>query len=164
MRSASHSQFDAKVSSPSIGISQPGLQSAGQPSLNFERRASGPENLDDDAAIRHALSSTIRACSRSREQIADEMTKLLATRVTEKMLNSYTGESNQPYRFPAAWVRAFCRATGDDTLLVCCVHLAGLFVITPAERELLELGRSVVARKEIDAKIAMLGKRMGVDL
>lgn len=138
---------------------------AGQPFLNFERRGLKPESLDDDAVVRQAISSAIHACSKSREQIADNMSALLGTRVTVHMLNSYSSEAKQLNRFPAAWDRAFCRATGDDTLLICRVQLAGLFVITPTEKELLDLGRELLKQKRAAENAALLEKRlMGVDL
>lgn len=93
------------------------------------------------------------------------MTQLLGTRVTEKMLNAFTGESKQSHRWPAAWDRAFCRVTGDDVLLVCRVLAAGLFVITPEQKDLLELGCEYLRQQRANEKVASLEKRLaGVEL
>ena len=89
------------------------------------------------------------------------MTALLGMRVTEKMLNSYTGESNQTHRWPAAWDRAFCQVTGDDTLLVCRVLATGrLYVITEVESHLLELGREYLRQKRAAEKSELLERRL----
>ncbi len=153
MRKASHSQFDAKVPAPSSCVSETDLPRAKQSPLNFAPHGSGPENLDDDAVIRHTISAVIRACRLSREQIADEMTKLLGTRVTEKMLYSYTGESNQQYRFAAAWVLAFCQSVGDFTLLQELALRAGFRMIGPEEERLIVIGKAYVAKVQAEATL-----------
>lgn len=121
--------------------------------------------LNDDRLIRATISSTIRACTRSRDQIADAMSLLLDTRVTAKMLNSYSSEAMQPNRFPAAWVRAFCKATGDDALLRCCATAAGLVFIEEEEKALLELGREYLRQKRAAEKVKELESKLaGVEL
>lgn len=138
---------------------------AEQPSLNFERRGLRTEVLNDDAEVRATISRAIKGCSKSREQIADEMSVLLGMRVTERMLNAFTADANQMHRWPAAWDRAFCRATGDDRLLVFRVLLAGLYVVTPDEYQLLELGREYLRQKRTNERLAMLEKRLsGIEL
>jgi hypothetical protein len=123
-----------------------------------------PGSLNDDLLVRSTISDTFRACDKSRAQIADLMSELLGVRVTEKMLNSYSSIAMQPNRFPAAWDRAFCHATGDDTLLRCRAELAGYQVITQQEGELLELGRQYLRRKRADEQAALLERRlMGVE-
>jgi hypothetical protein len=69
-----------------------------------------------DAAVRKALSRSLRACPKSRELVAEELSILLATPVSVRSLNNYTAESKSNYRFPAAWVVAFCKVTGKDFL------------------------------------------------
>lgn len=164
MRS-SWKQSSRTLASVSLGISGPEINNASQSSLGFDRRASDPVGYNDDAIVRHAVSAAMKGCALSREQIAEQMTALLGVRVTEKMLNSYSAESGQAHRWPAAWDRAFSRVTGDDTLLVCRVIAAGLRVITPDECALLELGRELLRQQRASEKIALLEKRLsGVDL
>lgn len=126
---------------------------------------SDPGKFDDDRLIRSAIAETLRKCTLSREQIADAMSLLLNQRVTEQMLNSYSAESKMSNRFPAAWQRAFCQATGNDALLRCCAELAGFRLLTEAEGELLELGREYLNQKRAAEKLARIEKRLaGVDL
>jgi hypothetical protein len=122
-------------------------------------------SLNDDLLIRKAIANTIRHCTQSREQIADAMSLLLGQRVTEKMLNSYSSQSMQANRFPAAWQRAFCKATGSDALLRCCAELAGFQLLTVEEAELLELGREYLRQKRAAEKLASIERRLaGVEL
>ncbi|MDR5730589.1 MAG: hypothetical protein RB191_24535 [Terriglobia bacterium] len=119
-----------------------------------------PGNLNDDPLIRAAISSSIRACVLSREQIAERMTALLQVRVTAKMLDSYSAESMQANRFPAAWLRAFCQAVGTESVLAVIAEAAGCKWISGEEIELLELGRQTVLRKRAEEAIAGLESRL----
>lgn len=158
--------------SSSQGQSSPGVQGSpiGKPLQSFPRQQPlsfepGDESLNDDVLVRATISASIKASSLSRVQIADAMTQVLGVRVTTKMLNNYSSEAMQPYRFPAAWDRAFCRVTNDDTLLTCRVERAGLFVITAEEKDILELGRQYLLRKRADEQARLLEKRLeGTDL
>lgn len=93
------------------------------------------------------------------------MTEALEIRVTVAMLNDYSAESKVAHRWPAAWDRAFCEVVGNDSLLVCRVLRAGLFVITAEEKDILELGRQYLLRKRADEQAQLLEKRLeGADL
>ena len=126
-----------------------------QPALNF-----GLPAENDDAMVRRTISQAIRDCSKSREQIADEMTEILGVRVTVSMLNDFTASAKRLCRWPAAWDRAFCAVTGDHELLICRVRAAGFTVIGPVERDLLELGREYLRRKRADAATSELEHRL----
>jgi hypothetical protein len=81
------------------------------------------------------------------------------------MLNNYSSEAMQPYRFPAAWDRAFCRVTSENKLLTCRAERAGFFVISAEEQDILELGRQYLIRKRADEQAQLLEKRLeGADL
>ncbi|HKT25525.1 MAG TPA: hypothetical protein VJR04_13030 [Terriglobales bacterium] len=73
---------------------------------------------DIDRRLRDLLAQSIRRSGKSREQIAEDMTRLLSPRrITPHMLNSWTAVTHDSWRFPAAYVLAFCEVTSDDTLL-----------------------------------------------
>jgi hypothetical protein len=115
--------------------------------------------------VRQAISAAIRRCSRSREQIADEMTRLLGIRVTVAMLNDYSATAKRQHRWPAAWDRVFSSVTGDNELLTCRVRAAGLIVIGPTEWELLELGTEYLRQKRAAEKLTRIEQSLkGVDL
>lgn len=94
-----------------------------------------------DATVRELLAKVIRRCAKSREQIADEMSNLVGRQITVAMLNGYTAPSKEPARFPAAFVCAFCEATGDDRLQ--------RLVLGPRLSKLLEFGELQLAAGEL---------------
>ncbi|MHB1673795.1 MAG: hypothetical protein ACYCSP_06040 [Acidobacteriaceae bacterium] len=81
------------------------------------------------------------------------MTKLLGTRVTLRMLYSYSSEAKQLHRLPAAWVLAFCQAVGDFTLLQELALRAGFRMIGPEEERLIVIGRAYVAKVQAEATL-----------
>ncbi len=124
-----------------------------------------PGSLNDDSLVRGIITDAIKHCGKSREQIADEMQRLLAIQVTARMITSFTAESKELHRWPGAWDRAFCIATGDFRLLCCRVEAAGMKVITESESQLLEIGRQYLIQKRSEQSIALLERRMaGVEL
>jgi hypothetical protein len=107
----------------------------------------------------------MRASSRSRAQIADNMSGLLGVRVTEKMLNAYSAESMNQYRLPAAWIRAFCCAADDPAVLHAIAQAGEFYLITAQEKSLLDLGRQYLRRKRANEEAELLEKRLaGLDL
>jgi hypothetical protein len=111
--------------------------------------------------VRAALTEAIRTSGKSRAQIADEMTYLVGRKITERMLNGYTAESQEDYLFPAELTRAFCTATNDIGLIRCIAELHRHHIIDEHEVELLELGRAYQLRTEADAQMEMLQRRLG---
>ena len=77
--------------------------------------------MEEVINIRSVVKAVLTRCKRSgkgRKQIAHEMSRVLGHDVTVTTLADFTRESQSPRRsrFPAAWVRAFSKVTGDDTL------------------------------------------------
>ena len=121
--------------------------------------------FNDDSLVRGVLSASIKRSRLSRAQISEKMTILLGLSVTERMLASFTAESKELHRWPGAWDRAFCVATGDDTLLRCRAEAAGYQLIRGEEIELLELGKEFLRQKHATDRLQLLEKRLaGVEL
>lgn len=136
-----------------------------QPSLFRDVPETAPGSLNDSALVRGVLIQSIRKCGKSRAQLAKEITFLSGREITEISLNKFTAESRTDYRWPAELDRAFCRATGDDTLLRCRAELAGFHVINSAEAELLDLGREYLRQKRAAENVAMIEKHLaGLEL
>jgi hypothetical protein len=131
-----------------------------QPSLFSLQPTPMPGSLNDDSLVRAIVTEGIRNSTKSREQIADEMTLLLADKVTIRMLNSYTSEAAEQHRWPAQYTRAFCYVIQDWSLLRCIAERAGFRLITAEEAELLELGRQFLMRKRADEEIALIEGRL----
>ena len=130
-----------------------------QTEIPFQREPL-PGSFDDSAIIRGVLIRAIKESGRSRAEICDEMELLLARPFTVRMLDGFTADSRSDRRWPAEFDRAFCKATGDNTLLACRAEMAGLHVISAEEMLLLDLGRQFLIRNQADEKIAILQKRL----
>jgi len=124
-----------------------------------------PGSLNDDSLVRETITDAIKRSGKSREQIADEMTRTLGLQVTARMISSFTSETKELHRWPGAWDRAFCAAVNDNRLLFCRVEKAGFRPIDAAECDLLELGREFLREKRARENVALLEKRLqGFDL
>jgi hypothetical protein len=121
--------------------------------------------LNDDSLVRETITDAIKLSGKSREQIADEMTRTLGLPVTARMISSYTAESKELHRWPGAWDRSFCAAVNDNRLLFCLVEKAGFRVINEAEMDLLELGREYLKQERANDQVALLKQKLrGFDL
>lgn len=135
-----------------------------QPSLFSGEESPAPGSLNDDGLIRELLTALIRRSSKSRQQIAEEMSRLIGSSVTVRMLNSYTSDAAEQHRWPIQFTRAFCHAIQDWALLRCIVERAGFHMITEAEARLLELGRQYLRQKRAGEQIAAIeGGLRGVE-
>ena len=128
--------------------------------MGFDVDAGLPGSFDDASVIKGVLVQVMKRSGYSRATIADRMSYLLGRTVTEKMLYAFTGESRDDRRWPAEFDRAFCEATGDNTLLRCRAERAGLHVIDQSQMDLLELGRAFLQRTQAEEKIAKLQARL----
>jgi hypothetical protein len=126
----------------------------------FEEPLPLGHSLDVDATVRRALHVAFRRSSKSRQEIADEMSRLLAREVRVSMLDAFTADSKAGHRFPAAWLPAFCVVTGNPQLLCMLARAAGYHLITDDEAMLIELGRAHLAQKTAAQKIADLEQRL----
>src|SRR5438552_18185230 len=83
-----------------------------------ERAEQHEREIAVEAEVRKVVTGAIRSvrATKSREQIAAEMSERIGRTVTVHMLNDFTSESKVFVRFPAAWIVAFCSATGDERL------------------------------------------------
>lgn len=113
---------------------------------------SRPRAKGHDLALRLLLSKLIRGCSKTRAQIAEELTDLSGLQVTVHMLNDFTAESKGNARFPAALVRSLCEVLESDEILVSLAR--------PRLRKQIELAEKVSELRRIcDELLAELQNR-----
>jgi hypothetical protein len=123
-----------------------------------------------DEMIRKALADTIRLSSLSRDEIAERMGAYLGCEVSVSQLNAWTAESKGGYRFPLAYLPAFCRAVGSSHVLAQVARSCGLYVIAEEEYRIFELGkieqqeRLLAARKRVLQKELQRGSELGSPL
>lgn len=93
------------------------------------------------------------------------MSLLLGCSVTKRALDSFTSEASDQNRFPAQYLRAFCRTTGDWSLIHCVSEGDGFRLIDQNEQKLLELGREYLRRKRAEKTISAIEQQFdGVEL
>lgn len=116
--------------------------------------------LNDASRVRETLARSIKHCGKSREQIAESMSRLCGYSITVTMLNAFTAESRDDRRFPLELLRAFCIATGDSSLLVAIVHALNLELITETESNVLALGREYLRQKRATETMRSLEEQL----
>ena len=112
-----------------------------------------PQSLDLDAIVSRSLRIAFRENAKSRQAIAEEMSRLMAKKVTVSMLDHYTAERHPQYRFPAAWLPAFCVACGTCDVLRLLAEAAGFRLVDTEESMLIEYARATLEKKEAAEKI-----------
>lgn len=119
-----------------------------------------PGSINDGAMVRAMLAAAIKKSDKSREQIAEIMSRLTGTEVTVRRLNAFTANSREDFRFPLELARAFCMAVGDFTLLKNIVEMAGFRFVTKTEFDVLQLGHEYLTQKRAAENMALLEKRL----
>lgn len=118
--------------------------------------SSKTDEFDDAPLIRTILAESIRRCPKTREQIVEELSALLGHRITWHMLNNYTAESKQTFRWPAAWDRAFCQVVSNWDLVRQRFARSGFTLITQRQLKVLRLGELIIAGEVERAAAAAL--------
>ena len=75
--------------------------------------------------VMETVTAMMKASPLSREQIAERMSGLTGTRITQVMLNAWTAESRVMHRFPLEYAPALERACGSRALTNLLAGLAG---------------------------------------
>jgi hypothetical protein len=98
-----------------------------------------------DSALRKLLSNLINQSSKSRAQIAEEISVHAGQRISKRMLDDWTAESKKPARFPAFLIPIICEVTGDDRLQrwVIGKRLSKLLEFGELSEEVLSLDRRI---------------------
>lgn len=113
-----------------------------------------------DLHVRRALQTSFRAGEKSRQTIADEMTRLTGREVTVRMLDHFAAETHSAHRFPAAWLPAFCVAAGDCEVMRLLVSAAGFRMVDAEEILLIEYARATLKKKEATEEMEQLEPRL----
>lgn len=127
---------------------------------NGNRPPTLPGAFNDDAVTRGLLAEGIKRSGYSREQIAERMSWLLATKVTADMLNNFTADSKAAHRFPVAWSRAFCESTGDWSLIRYLADQAGYLLLEKTDAEVVALGELVIEQERAKTEITRISRNI----
>ena len=100
-------------------------------------------SLDISTKLRAALSAAIKRSPLSRHLIAGKMSDLMDRDITKAMLDSWTADSKDAWKFPAEYIPAFCLATEDTSLLELICSECKCLIVKTEDQLRLELGNIV---------------------
>ncbi len=100
-------------------------------------------SLDISTKLRAALSAAIKRSPLSRHLIAGKMSDLMDRDITKAMLDSWTADSKDAWKFPAEYIPAFCLATEDTSLLELICSECKCLLVKTEDQLRLELGNIV---------------------
>ncbi len=120
--------------------------------------ATRPVPVFDPGPIKLAIRMGIRDASRSREQIADDMSERLGRRISRAEIDSWTADSKPGHLPRADELVAFVMTGGDahGHLAEFFARLSGRIVIDRAEAAMLEAARLRRDRAMIDEKLSRI--------
>lgn len=133
-----------------MSIKRGGLDTNQQP-LPFHQPSTRTGHLENGGVhngelVRKAIKEALRECRLSREEIADEMSRICGTRVSPHLLNSFVAPSKRGWRFPLEFAAALALITGD--LRVIRAGIAPFFdVIDRQGQVVLEYGRLMLKER-----------------
>ena len=111
--------------------------------------------------LRHLLSDVLKACPKSRADVAAQMSVLTGDHITVHMLNAWTAESREGWRFALEYLPAFEVATETTAITAWIASLRGGKVLIGKEALDAEIGKLERARDDATRKIKQLKQAMG---
>lgn len=120
--------------------------------------AAAPASMDYDKEIRHLLSSALKQTSKTRYEVCARMSELIGHEITISMLNAWTAESREAWRFPFAYATPFEIACGTFCLTEFQARQRGCKVYAGDEVRQAEIGRLESQMEELNAKLKALKK------
>ncbi len=114
------------------------------------------------SAVQEALRRTLRDCQLSREEIADEMTRLVNEKVTVSHIANWTAESKNGWRMPLEYAAAFYVITGDPGVVKAALAGSGIGVLDDRDYALFELGKIVAEERARSKKKRRIMEGLGI--
>lgn len=117
-------------------------------------------SLEYSHELCHVLSDALKHSPKSRYQIAADMSELTGQDITKAMLDAWTAESKQPWRFPFEFAAAFEVACISTCLQELLGRKRGSRILVGEEVLLAELGRLEKAEADISLRKRLLKDRL----
>jgi len=124
-------------------------------------RGNKPGSLDIGVEFRHLLSEQIKACPKSRHQIAARMSELVGHEITKHQLDSWTAESREGWRFPAEYLPALEMALETHEVLAFLADLRGARLSIGREALEAQLGKLENMKDQLRKQEQVLKKLLG---
>lgn len=100
-------------------------------------------------AVREALTQALAVCGMSREDVAEEMTRLTGEAISRNHLDNWCSEAKREWRFPLELATAFCRITGDYGLIEAILAGTGHRLADELTMKAARLGVLAVEKKKL---------------
>jgi hypothetical protein len=113
-------------------------------------------------AVQEALKRTLRNCVLSREEIAEEMTRLTSERITVSHISNWTAESKNGWRMPLEYAAAFFAITRDPGVIKAALSGSGIGVLDDKDYALFELGKIIAEERSRSKKKRQVMERLGI--
>lgn len=117
-----------------------------------------PASMDYDKEIRHLLPSALKQISKTRYEVCARMSELIGHEITISMLNSWTAESREAWRFPMAYATPFEIACDTFCLTEFQARQRGCKVYAGDEVRQAEIGRIESQMSELAVKLKAMKK------
>jgi len=104
-------------------------------------------------AVQEAVRKALKGCFLSREQIADEMTRLIGEEISKNHIANWAAESKNGWRMPLEYAAAFSMITNDKTVIKAAFAGTGINVLDDSEMAFYEIGKAVEEKRESDARL-----------
>lgn len=117
-----------------------------------------PASLDHARELRHLLSDALKKTIKSRFEVASRMSELTGHDISKAMLDAWTAESREAWRFPFEYATAFEIACGTYCLTEFQARKRGCKVYAGDEVRQAEIGRIESQMEELSTKLKALKK------
>ena len=112
-------------------------------------------------AVREALTEALAACPLSREEVAQEMTRLTGEAVSVNHIHNWCSEAKREWRFPLEMATAFCMITRDFGLISAILDGTGHGLADEGTMVLAEYGQILIEERKRSSKKRALLERLG---
>ncbi|MCK5097440.1 MAG: hypothetical protein KAR45_05020 [Desulfobacteraceae bacterium] len=119
-------------------------------SKSFEHSAGSFRKAE---AVQEAVRTALKSSMLSREEIADEMSRLLGEEVTKNHIANWAAESKNGWRLPLEYAAAFCVITNDTKVIKAAFKGSGINVLDDSEMAFFEIGKAIEEKRESDARL-----------
>lgn len=117
-----------------------------------------PASMDYDKEIRHLLSAALKQTDKTRYEVCARMSELIGHEITISMLNAWTAESREAWRFPFAYSTPFEIACETFCLTEFQARQRGCKVYAGDEVRQAEIGRLESQIEELATKLKAMKK------
>lgn len=114
------------------------------------------------SAVQEALKRTLRNSQFSREEIAEEMSRLVSEKITVNHIANWTAESKNGWRMPLEYAAAFFVITGDSGVIKAALAGSGIGVMDDKEYAFYELGKLVAEERTRSKKKRRVMEELGI--